>query len=92
MTEDKAEQAAQLLNEIARARYSVSLLRKERESRATGLDPNAPGPKGHVLGVLNDRWDLLGAKCINFFIGAMDEAIADEENRLAGLIRELDRL
>lgn len=92
MTEDKAMKAVNLLREIRETKAAVRRLKDERAARATGLDPNAPGPRNYVLRIIEDEWGRLGENCIAFFIKAMDEAIENEEKRLAELTKELDEL
>ena len=92
MTEDKARRALALLNEIAWLKETIRRLRVEREAKLTGLDPRCPGPKSHVLETLKDEWDLLGEKCVAFFITAMEDAIVREERHLASCEKELERL
>lgn len=92
MTEEKAKEIECLLGEIRRTRYVLLRLKEEREARGVGLDPNAPGPKHHVISVLTDEWDRLGEKIIDFFIGVMNGEIANEEKRLAVLEKNLEEL
>ena len=92
MTEDKATRAAALLNEIRWTKDAISRLKEARAAKMTGLDPHKPGPKTHVLQILDYEWGRLGEKCVAFFIKAMDEAVTDEETYLAGLVKELEEL
>lgn len=92
MKEDKAEEAASLLADIRQSRFLLEDLKEEREAKVTGLDSNAPGPKNYVLNVIDKRWNILGEKCVAFFIESMNEAIMDEEAHLAILTRKLEAL
>ena len=92
MTEDKAKAAMTLLYKIRSLKDDIRILKDERAAGLTGLDPNAPGPKHHVLTTLSNEWDRLGEKCVAFFIAAMDEAIANEEENLAEFTKKLEEL
>lgn len=92
MTEEKANRASALLYEIACTKDCIVSLKEAREAKMTGLDPTKPGPRDHVLETLGRKWSRFGKKCIDFFIKAMDEEIADEESHLAGLMKELEEL
>ena len=92
MTEEKAMKATSLLHEIRGTKAAVRRLKDERAARATGLDPNAPGPRNYVLRIIDDEWGRIGEKCVAFFITAMDEAIENEEKLLAELTKELEEL
>lgn len=92
MTEETATRAASLLNEIRWSKETIHRLKDERAAKPTGLDPDAPGPKHHVLDTLSKEWPLIGGKCVAFFIKAMDDVIVREENYLKSLEKELERL
>lgn len=92
MTENKARRAAQLLNEIKWSKDTICRLKDERVAKLTGLAYDAPGPKHHVLETIDREWGLLGKKCVDFFITAMDEAIADQEEYFVALKKALEEL
>ena len=92
MTEEKATEARRLLNAIHNMEYVIDSLKKEREARATGLDHTAPGPKRHVLDVLDKEWHLVGEWCVDFFITAMDTVIRNTEAELSDLRKQLENL
>ena len=92
MTEDQAKLATVLLQKIQYSDALLRCLRYEREARETGLDPKAPAPARHIFDTLDDHWDLVGEKCVAFFIAVMDETIVEEERHLAELKRELEKL
>ena len=89
MTEETATRAASLLNEIRWSKETIHRLKDERAAKPTGLDPDAPGSKHHVLDTLSKEWPLIGGKCVAFFMG---DVIVREGNYLKSLEKELERL
>lgn len=92
MTHEKAIQAQCLLRKIERLTDILDRLCDERAAELTGLDPEAPGPKRHIIESLDREWSLVGKMVVDFFIEAFDATIRLVEEELRCTMKELEDL
>lgn len=92
MKQEIAEQARVYLFKIANLEDSLKRLREERAAQMTGLDPNTPGARGHMIETLQNEWHILGESFAAYFKAAMDSAIKHTETQLNKCRRALEEL
>lgn len=92
MKQEKVQKVIELTRSISNLEYAIECLQNERDAKLTGLDYRTPGARHHVLHALENQWDYVGEKCVEFFVAVMDATIRQCNNRLLSLRQELDEL
>jgi hypothetical protein len=92
MKQEKVQRVIELTRSISNLEYTIECLKNERDAKLTGLDYKTPGARHHVLRALENQWELVGDKCVEFFVEVMNATIRQCENKLLSLRIELDDL